>query len=202
MTNLSGAIWANLVPTIIAIAVYFCIADGVLITQCVYYNVKNARKAARKSSSLQGADGAAEPLLAAQRRRSSDNVGLPGSRRRSSAAASLRRRSSHRSQNDTLLKILEEDSTGKETAKNVVSVLAICAVGAAGWAIAWQTGAWKPTPVTKKGEAEPMALGAQILGYFSAVCYLGARIPQIVKNHRDQSCEGEPCTTFSVRGRD
>jgi hypothetical protein len=35
-----------------------------------------------------------------------------------------------------------------------------------------------------------MALGAQILGYASAVCYLGARIPQIIKNQREKSCEG------------
>jgi len=35
-----------------------------------------------------------------------------------------------------------------------------------------------------------MALGAQILGYISAICYLGARIPQIVKNQRERSCEG------------
>ena len=35
-----------------------------------------------------------------------------------------------------------------------------------------------------------MATGAQILGYLSAVAYLGARIPQIVKNAREKSCEG------------
>jgi uncharacterized protein with PQ loop repeat len=34
------------------------------------------------------------------------------------------------------------------------------------------------------------AFGAQVLGYVSAVCYLGARIPQIIKNQREKSCEG------------
>jgi hypothetical protein len=41
------------------------------------------------------------------------------------------------------------------------------------------------------GNPEKVAVGASVLGYFSAVCYLGARIPQILKNYRDKSCEGE-----------
>lgn len=35
-----------------------------------------------------------------------------------------------------------------------------------------------------------MPLGAKILGYISAVLYLGARIPQIVQNQRQKSVEG------------
>lgn len=31
---------------------------------------------------------------------------------------------------------------------------------------------------------------AQVLGYFSAAAYLGARIPQIIKNQKARSCEG------------
>ena len=157
-----------------------------LITQCVYYNLKNARKARKASLDA----GVTEPLLG-DTRTTTENLGLPGSRRRSSAATreSLRRRRS--TENGTLAKILEEDSTSRELVKNVVSVLVICAVGAAGWAIAWQSGAWKPTPEKQDGEGQPMPVGAEVLGYFSAVCYLGARIPQIVKNYRDKSCEGE-----------
>ena len=33
-------------------------------------------------------------------------------------------------------------------------------------------------------------MGAEILGYISAVLYLGARVPQIAKNQRERSCEG------------
>ena len=35
-----------------------------------------------------------------------------------------------------------------------------------------------------------LRLGASVLGYISAVCYLGARIPQIIKNQKERSCEG------------
>jgi hypothetical protein len=72
-----------------------------------------------------------------------------------------------------------------------MSILAIMVVGAAGWAIAYESGAWKPTPLSSDADEEKIATGAEILGYLSAVAYLSARIPQIVKNAREKSCEGK-----------
>jgi hypothetical protein len=69
-------------------------------------------------------------------------------------------------------------------------MMGVCVVGAAGWAIAWKTGVWAPTPLRDGTDGDEVALGAQILGYISAVCYLGARIPQIIKNQKERSCEG------------
>ena len=81
-------------------------------------------------------------------------------------------------------------------------------MGIAGWAVAWLSHIWTPVPHSDDLTTEEKALGASILGYVSAVCYLGyfietlpflkrfntdssARIPQIVKNYREQSCEGQ-----------
>ncbi|KAJ9646166.1 uncharacterized protein PV06_01997 [Exophiala oligosperma] len=192
--NLAGALWAGLVPVVVAIGVYFCIADGVLIAQCLYYGIKNKRRearallAARQSSA--GEPSEDEPLL---RRERTNSLTIPGSReRRRRSSASLRRRPSSSAQDDHLAKILEEsdDSGTRLWFKNVMSVLAIVVVGAAGWALAYESGAWKPSPTSADTETQKMAAGAQILGYASAVAYLGARIPQIVKNARDKSCEG------------
>ncbi|KAI1913885.1 hypothetical protein LOZ53_002539 [Ophidiomyces ophidiicola] len=192
LTNLGGALWAQLVPTVIAIAVYFCIADGILISQYLYYNFKNARRAdryrRRTSSSVSDTPDPLTPLLS---RRMSENMGLPGSRRRSSA--SLRRISSHRSavqRTDSLAKILEETEPKNVWLKNTLSALGICAAGTVGWVIAWKSGVWVPIAEAKPGDTENAAFGATILGYISAACYLGARIPQIVKNYKDKSCEG------------
>lgn len=186
MTNLAGALWAQLVPTVIALAIYFCFADLILITQCIYYNTKNARKAAQRKTSTRSEDSVEQPLLG---RRDSSNVGLPGShtRRRSSAAASARRRRA-----SSLPSLVEEEAGKNEWVKNALSIFGVCAVGAAGWAIAWRTGVWVPTPENdgSSPDGETTPLGASILGYASAVCYLGARIPQIVKNQKDRSCEG------------
>ncbi|KAG9234089.1 putative glucan 1,3-beta-glucosidase [Amylocarpus encephaloides] len=91
----------------------------------------------------------------------------------------------------TWIFLLEDDSEeSKPWVKNTFSILAVIAVGVAGWAIAWQSGVWVPSPVEDAPVANAEgAIGARILGYISAVCYLGARIPQIYKNYKDKSCE-------------
>ncbi|QSZ37329.1 hypothetical protein DSL72_009427 [Monilinia vaccinii-corymbosi] len=184
MSNLAGAIWAGLVPTVIILAIYFCIADVVLIGQCVYYNKINTQK--RQGTESTGPT-EEDPLLT--RRRSNSSIGLPGSNRRRSSALSGGQR-----HEDTLTKIMEESDSpkGSSWVRNVVSILFVIAAGTAGWAVAWRSGVWNPTP--EHGVDVPstndVAVGAEILGYFSAICYLGARIPQILKNHREKSCDG------------
>ncbi|KAK4500536.1 hypothetical protein PRZ48_008725 [Zasmidium cellare] len=209
VTNLAGALWAGLVPTVIALAVYFCFADLVLIAQCLYYlaiKKQQAKKLEQETENhTNGAPAESEitPLLlngggdqnkaspTQPKRRLTDvtdeNLGLPGSRRTSSATQ--RRRDTNEQHQDTLSRVLEEPTKTRATIKNTVSILGVMAVGAAGWAIAWKAGAWRPTPVGDEGTGES-PIGAEILGYISAVCYLGARIPQIVKNQRERSCEG------------
>ncbi|KAF4551852.1 PQ loop repeat-containing protein 4 [Elsinoe fawcettii] len=191
IANLIGAVWADLVPTVIALAIYFCIADTILILQCLYYNTINARKEKRRLARLEAEANEEDPLL--QRTISGggvtpENLGLPGSRRRSSEGR--RSKPSTTERRDSLSRILEEDTTRRAWLKNAVSVVLIVLAGTAGWAIAWRAGAWKPTPVSGPGEEEETPVGAEILGYASAVLYLGARIPQIMKNHRERSCEG------------
>ncbi|EXJ77720.1 hypothetical protein A1O3_09949 [Capronia epimyces CBS 606.96] len=202
--NLAGALWAGLVPVVTAIGVYFCIADGVLIAQCLYYGIVNKRREGRAlldgqaSSSSGGAhhpgdddhNDEEEPLL---KRTRTNSITIPGSANtRRHSSHSVRRRRSSLAQTDQLAKILEEsDESGTRLwFKNVMSVLAIVVVGAAGWALAYESGAWKPSPTSRDSNQEEIAPGAQILGYLSAVAYLGARIPQIVKNAREKSCEG------------
>ncbi|KAI9798319.1 MAG: hypothetical protein M1833_004891 [Piccolia ochrophora] len=207
LTNFLGAIWAGLVPTVIALAIYFCFADLVLIGQCLYYRFINAHKTRREQSRTSAQsevnDTEEEPLLSRQ----ASNLGLPGSQRRSSGSS---RRNSHGSnlRRDSLPNILEEnESSTKVWVRNILSILVVCAAGAIGWTIAWKSGVWSPTPIDQDEDIKDTTpLGALILGYVSAVCYLGwvpqherrpmlmtivsARIPQIVKNYRDRSCEG------------
>ncbi|KAL4930689.1 PQ-loop repeat-containing protein [Aspergillus undulatus] len=193
ITNLAGGAWASLVPVIVAIAVYFCLADGVLIGQCLYYRARNARAAAlhlRNSSSA-----TPEPTTPLLGRRSSDDERLNGDRRRrdyNAVGAQEQGMGQAQWSDATLAKLVQENRVGQGAlVKNLSSVLAICVIGMAGWTVAWQTGVWKPAPLDDGGNGGvDMAPGAQVLGYISAICYLGARLPQIYKNYRDQSCEG------------
>ncbi|QKX56229.1 uncharacterized protein TRUGW13939_03330 [Talaromyces rugulosus] len=189
VANLVGGLWAQLVPVVVAIAVYFCIADGVLIAQSTYYKIRNARRAQRRSSHQSSIEPPTPttPLLG---RRFSDELSITGSRRRRSSASLRGNQRGINPPDDPLAKIVEEGDFGARVwIKNVLSVAGIFVVGAGGWAIAWQSGLWKPTPLRDGGSTQ-MAAGAQVLGYFSAVCYLGARLPQIYKNYNEKSCEG------------
>ncbi|EAQ89720.1 hypothetical protein CHGG_06339 [Chaetomium globosum CBS 148.51] len=130
---------------------------------------------------------------------SSEN-GLPGSHRRHD----LPRRASSTlggGGGDPLARILTgEDDTpdSRPWLHNTVSLVAVWAVGVAGWFVSWKMGAWA-VPGGEGGEGgggggggsvgggegqgvqEPMAVVGMVLG---------ARIPQIIKNYREKSCEG------------
>ena len=195
ITNLIGSIWAELVPTVTALAVYFCIADTVLILQCLYYNNRNARKERKRLASLESAEPSERDALITRSHDDDNNneepvpnLEMPGSRRRSSA--SRKSKTGNGTRGDDLAPVLEEEAPKKGWLRNILSVFLIICAGAAGWAIAWKAGAWRPTPIADPSKDSDMPIGAAILGYASAVLYLGARIPQIAKNYRERSCEG------------
>jgi hypothetical protein len=165
LANFFGAIWAGLVPTVIALAIYFIIADAVLIIQCLYYNHVNACKQFADPPQEEAA-GENQPLLG---RRLSD-IGLPGSRRGSSVS---RKRRSSTVGAPTLTTIPEDESHARLWVKNTFAVLAVCAVGVAGWAIAWRAHFWKSTPEDGDTGNTNRNPGAELLGYLSAVLYLG-----------------------------
>ncbi|KAK3365171.1 PQ loop repeat-domain-containing protein [Lasiosphaeria ovina] len=126
-------------------------------------------------------------------RRRSESLGLPGSHRRHS----MRRSESNL---DPLTRIITgEDDTPDSNPwlHNALSLLAVWVVGGAGWFIGYKMGAWDVAdglPDSGAGDvptaAKPTAVIGLALGYFSAVCYLCARIPQIIKNYQEKSCEG------------
>ncbi|KAK1967706.1 PQ-loop-domain-containing protein [Colletotrichum sublineola] len=190
VTNLLGALFTHLAPTAVALASYFCFADLVLIGQCVYYNTKNARRAAHRRRAEAEAATENEPLL--RRRSSSSAAGLPGSHRRQG----LHEESSL----DPLRKMVTgEDDTPDSNPwlHNTLSIAAVHLVGAAGWFLSYEAGAWSSPDADVGGgggspaeAADTMEKIGLLLGYFSAACYLTARIPQIVKNYREKSCEG------------
>ena len=149
--NLAGAAWGGLIPTVIALAAYFCLSDTVLILQCLYYNLWVSRRSRSPESvgsnnqaslgrNAEDSSGTTEgtlndtrddePLLSrtdsvSYRSIGSSNVGLPGSnRRRKSSAAS------------GLGKLIEEEGepgTMQGWLKNTISIVAVCAIGSAGW---------------------------------------------------------------------
>ncbi|KAH7037408.1 PQ loop repeat-domain-containing protein [Microdochium trichocladiopsis] len=187
VTNLSGALVTGLAPTATVLAAYFCVSDLILISQCVYYNTINARAARRRAQSSATDISEDEPLLRRQRTGSSTTaVALPGSQRR---------RSSGREINPIKRVITGEDETpsGSAWLHNTLGITAIWVVGTAGWFLSYRAGAFDQPEADVPEDLSPdtpVAILGMVMGYTSAICYLCARIPQIIKNYREKSCEG------------
>ncbi|TQS32108.1 hypothetical protein Golomagni_07586, partial [Golovinomyces magnicellulatus] len=77
---------------------------------------------------------------------------------------------------------------------NSLALLAVHVIGFAGWFVSYKAGAWKSHGPEEPNTADVGMTTAEtvglVLGYISAVLYLCARIPQIIKNYRDKSCDG------------
>ncbi|KAJ3467229.1 hypothetical protein MRS44_004793 [Fusarium solani] len=186
VTNLVGALFTRLAPTAVALAGYFCVADLVLISQVLYYNALNARRARRAENEDPSEE---SPLIASQRRRRSSSFGLPGSQRR------------HATHTESSMEPLRKIVTGEDETPdsspwihNALSLLAVYAIGFAGWFVSYKVGAWDGadpgTPDSPDHAKTGIEIAGLTLGYFSAALYLCARIPQIIKNYREKSCEG------------
>ena len=167
----------------IVLAGYFCFADVILIVQCLYYGKlkKSTTEDQDRGRSSSPSSGPSEhsPLLSASPSRSQtrhearstskakSSTGLPGSLRRLSSV-------SQPPHPNTLTKDWEASTDDENSwSRNFLSILAVIAVGVAGWAFAWKSGAWKP--VEEPGnvvDGKEVALGAEILGYISACLYL------------------------------
>lgn len=170
LTNLysTGALFTRLAPTAVALAGYFCIADLVLISQVLYYNALNARRARRAENEDPSEE---SPLIGNQRRRRSSSFGLPGSQRR------------HATHTESSMEPLRKIVTGEDETPdsspwvhNALSLLAVYAIGFAGWFVSYKVGAWggaEPgTPDSPDHAKTGIEIAGLTLGYFSAALYL------------------------------
>lgn len=169
----------------------------VLVAQCVYYNRLNKRRAAALHRQQEEVAGAHEdsPLL-----------------RRSS---SFRSRDAENPVATSKADELMVQVTTNPWVRNTFTLVAVFALGSVSWFISFKAGAWNvgddPNPEVPDDGETPLEILGIVMGYVSAVCYLwygtppllvrcdvgllsnatrSARVPQIVKNYREKSCEG------------
>lgn len=168
ITNLVGSMLGGLRMEVILLAVWYCFADSMIFASYFYYKhrsklIEERRK--HRRSSAEEPDPTA-PLLA----------------RRNSAHRHHHRRDS-RGRRDSLASVLsKEDGSTSVFTSIVLPIVFVLACGALGYFLSDAEPPSEPS--------EDMELLPQILGYISAALYLGARIPQIIRNHRRQSVEG------------
>lgn len=193
--NILGAVLQGVLPTMIILAIYYTIADIVLLGQCFYYRGftwKDEIILPPKPSSI-GEPHERTGLL-------SPNHALSEGQRRSSTWSDV---SHHLSPvvplidapkpHDPVPPATKPTTRLQATLFNIFSILIVCLAGLLGWYVSNRSqGGQQHSKHPKAGSDDVLdfSLWGQIFGYFCAVLYLGSRVPQILLNYRRKSTEG------------
>ncbi|KAI1143957.1 PQ-loop-domain-containing protein [Hypoxylon sp. FL0543] len=182
--NILGAVLQGVLPTMLILAIYYTIADFVLLAQCFYYKgftwKDELPQPTTKSSNVIAVG---EP----NERTGLLNGHLDDRERRDSGWSHL---------NPAVPLVSEPPATPPPTPTklqsaiwNSVAVLMVCVAGIAGWLLSRQYSTSQPDSPT--GEGFPsFDIWGQIFGWLCAVLYLGSRLPQLLLNWRRKSTEG------------
>ena len=206
--NILGAILQGVLPTMIILAIYYTLADIVLILQVFYY-----RGFSFKGSETSKVNGTIEDDDETERRPllHPDNPSCPPSRdehhqHRGSSTSQLHHYdATHLSPATPLHNPLSNEppiatrnlkprTTLQTVLFNSTAVLLVCAAGAFGWWVSTHK-IHHPHRHHKHHTEEALDypefdLWGQVFGYFCAALYLGSRVPQILLNYRRKSTEG------------
>jgi hypothetical protein len=184
--SLSNEVEIMLTKRRIILAVYYTLADIVLLCQCFYY-----RGFTWKDEVIPPAkpNGVGEPT---------ERSGLLSQReRRPSTWSDV---SYHLS---PVVPLIDEPKPSdianrkpttrlQATIMNLFAILLVCAAGVFGWYVSdhSQGGQHHSKHPRPEDNALDFSLWGQIFGYLCAVLYLGSRLPQILLNYRRKSTEG------------
>jgi uncharacterized protein with PQ loop repeat len=194
--NILGAIMQGVLPTMIILAIYYTLADIVLLGQVFYYRGFTLTDDI-KPKNLPDGDAETRPLL------QGDSPTQPTSRTESTSVSQWQRHLSvdgtHLSPatplidppklNDPPAISNARPSSALQTAIwNGFAILLVCAAGVFGWWIGEQ----RNRHHVKQDEPEPLEFDilGQVFGYLCAVLYLGSRVPQLLLNYKRKSTEG------------
>lgn len=200
----------NYGDTQIILAIYYTLADMVLLSQCFWYkgfhltdHVEVPQE--QNESAIENGNSANErthllpsPDIRSNGHEAENDIAnhLGIHHRTSSVTSSFRER--YLSIDATHLSIIVPlvpdrkpstrplpNSTLKSVLINLTLIILVCASGILGW---WFSS--RNSPPSDSSDAIEFNTAGQVLGYISAALYLGSRIPQLLLNYRRKSTEG------------
>lgn len=178
--NILGGVLQDVLPTMIILAVYYTIADIVLLWQCLYYSYRNRQSPSSSHSRHQHAYDPDAPVDATHLSPATPLLRKPSSSTLSSKSSASVRGFSSRIWRKTLF--------------NLFSVLLVCIAGVTGWWIPQSSFGRDDEKITPPKGVDDIDLSfsplGQVFGWLCAVLYLGSRVPQIALNAKRRSCEG------------
>ncbi|ESZ93416.1 PQ loop repeat protein [Sclerotinia borealis F-4128] len=199
--NIWGAMLQGVLPTMIILAVYYTIADVVLLGQCFYYKGFTWRDEVKPPPTPPTPPTPPKPTYAAIAAGTSvptETTGLLShqERRRSSISAQhlspvVPLLEPRKPSDSPTIKPSTPTSPLQTFLFNFLSILLVCIAGIIGWYISsrssHQTRSHHPSTHTTTPTFSPLG---QTFGYLCAILYLSSRIPQLLLNHRRKSTQG------------
>lgn len=182
--NILGAVLQGVLPTMLILAIYYTIADFVLLAQCFYYKGFTWKdEIPQTKPKPQNGLAVGEPT----ERTGLLNGHLEERERRGSGWSHL---------SPAVPLVSEPPATPPPTPTrlqavvwNSVAVFMVCAAGIIGWFLSRQYSDGHSTSPADEG-IPSFDVWGQIFGWFCAALYLGSRLPQLLLNWRRKSTEG------------
>lgn len=212
--NILGSVLQGVLPTMIILAIYYALADIVLLSQCFYYKGFVFRDEITQPSTDPDEQ---TSLLRPEQDTVQEDEQQPSSRRVSWPDPQGRRPSSIREQlqaidgshlspatpmhgkrdTDALLGRSPATTRSRFQAfiSNLTIVLLVIAAGVLGWWLSTQTVRSRERIRHNKAKSHQdtsldFSIPGQIFGYICTAFYLGSRVPQLLLNYRRKSTEG------------
>ncbi|KAH7159908.1 PQ loop repeat-domain-containing protein [Dactylonectria estremocensis] len=178
--NILGAVLQGVLPTMIILAIYYTIADIVLLGQCFYYRGFTWR------DSPTTAPKPAVPSCGEPNERTglltNNNIGD----RRGSDWSGLSPAVSHIPESPTP----SATPTALQTILwNATVVLMVCAAGVLGWFLGHKPSEGNDNG-PRGGEDLKFNVLGQVFGYLCTVAYIASRLPQLILNWRRKTTDG------------
>jgi uncharacterized protein with PQ loop repeat len=198
--NILGAVLQHVLPTMIILAIYYTIADIVLLGQCFYYRgftwrdevipppskAKSRRNGDAEANERTGLLAPATPaIVVSTQDRSRRNSDIPSWEHLSPAVPLL-------SDVPAPKPAPPPPSRLQTAAFNTFAMFMVCAAGVCGWLLSRGYSNDSSKEPTEGDGDDGLVLNywGQVFGWLCAVLYLGSRLPQLLLNFRRKSTEG------------
>lgn len=179
--NVLGAVLQGVLPTMIILAVYYTLADIVLLWQCLAYGDGKNPDLIHLSPANPLNEDVLETAMSNEERHN---------RRRNQGSTTEDLENSTTSIDSSISK--SSSSQFQSFLINALMVTLVIASGVIGWYISYIKESKHHSKHPGKHNPEELIFDplAQIFGWLCAFFYLGSRIPQIVLNYERKSCDG------------
>lgn len=190
--NVLGSVMQRVIFTAILLAVYYTIADIILLIQCLKYGSHGLSEST--SSPASPFNEKMKLLMARVFSGSNATIDAKNSTTSDDLETQPLLASSSEIANTTLQENIEHENIIVKRIKEMLIVLAVIIVGILSWYITYISQDGKlpdlPNPNDPNDKRLQFNITAQFFGYISAVFYLASRVPQIILNIKNKSTEG------------